>query len=273
MLKEDRRITYKQIEESLKINAPALHTILHTHLGVKKVCTLWVPHSLTDAQRECRVKWCKNMLKMFDYGKSQYVNSIVTGDESWLYYYDVRSKSKNKVWVFENEKTPTSVKQSRSVRKKMVVVFFGRRGIIKRICLNEQKTVTAKWYTEICLPQLLEELKILRPNSRLDTWRLHHDNAPAHRAQLTENFLKESGLIVLEHPPYSPDLAPCDFKLFPMITEQLKGKHFSNEDELIEAWDTICAEVGQETWANIFDEWFQRMEKCISCNGKYFEKL
>lgn len=182
LLKIDRHITYKQIEELLKISAPSIRTILHDHLQVRKVCTLWVPHLLTAAQMEGRKKWCQKMLTMFDNGKSPSVNSIVTGDESWLYYYDVKSKSKNKVWIFEDQEQPTTVKESRSVKKKMVVVFCGKRGIIKRITLDEQKTVTAKWYTEICLPQLIESLKNLRPNSRIDTWQLHHDNAPAHRA-------------------------------------------------------------------------------------------
>ena len=44
-----------------------------------------------------------------------------------------------------------------------------------------------------------------------NTWLLHHDNAPAHTALLTRRFLTNNNMTVVPHPPYSPDLAPCDF--------------------------------------------------------------
>jgi len=43
------------------------------------------------------------------------------------------------------------------------------------------------------------------------TWLLHHDNAPAHNALGIQKFLTKSNIAVLEQPPYSLDLAPCDF--------------------------------------------------------------
>ncbi|CAB3252061.1 unnamed protein product [Arctia plantaginis] len=118
----------------------------------------------------------------FDGGKFKYVNSIITCDETWLYYFDVPTKSQSKVWVFQDEDTPTSVKMSQTVKTRMVAVFFSKRVILSTIVLDKQKTVTASWYTEKCLPRVLEALKNERPNSRLDTWFLHQDNAPAHRA-------------------------------------------------------------------------------------------
>ena len=42
-----------------------------------------------------------------------------------------------------------------------------------------------------------------------------HDDAPAHKSAMVQEYLKESGLDVLDHPPYRPDLSPCDFWLFP----------------------------------------------------------
>lgn len=273
LLKENRRITYRQIEEVLHINAPAVHSILHEHLNVRKVCTLWVPHKLTDAQMRLRVDWCRKMLTEYEMGSSNYVNSIVTGDETWLYYFDLPSKSRNKIWLFEDEQTRTMVKQSRSVKKKMIVVFFGRRGIISRFILAEQKTVTAKWYIDFCLTPLVQILKNLRPRSRLDTWRFHHDNAPPHKAAITQEFLTKSGLTIIEHPPYSPDLAPCDFGLFPFVKDKLKGRHFKSDEELIAAWDEACAEIPNHKWEDIFNDWFLRMQKCIEHDGKYFEKI
>jgi len=54
----------------------------------------------------------------------------------------------------------------------------------------------------------------------------HHDNAPAHTAVLTQQFLAANKIPLIPHPPYSPDLAPCDFFLFPKMKLKLKGRWF-----------------------------------------------
>ena len=46
-------------------------------------------------------------------------------------------------------------------------------------------------------------------------WHFHQDNAPVHNSILVTDYLTKMGIKTLPHPPYSPDLAPCDFWLFP----------------------------------------------------------
>ena len=79
---------------------------------------------------------------------------------------------------------------------------------------------------------------MLRPRSCFNTWRLHHDNPPANRAQVATDFLKDLQLQIVKHPPSS-----CDFGLFPYIKKQLKGRRFAPDDELLAAWDQACADV------------------------------
>jgi len=62
-----------------------------------------------------------------------------------------------------------------------------------------------------------------------------HDSAPSHRALATQKKLAYFGFQYLDHPPYSPDLAPSDYYLFPGLKKQLKGRHFSFDAELIAA--------------------------------------
>ena len=63
VIRENRRITHKRIEETLKISdAWTVNKIFHEHLHLRNVCTLFVPHKLTDEQRANRVEWCKRML-------------------------------------------------------------------------------------------------------------------------------------------------------------------------------------------------------------------
>jgi histone-lysine N-methyltransferase SETMAR len=49
---------------------------------------------------------------------------------------------------------------------------------------------------------------------------------------------KKLAYLDLDHPPYSPDLAPSDYHLFPGLKKQLKGRHFSSEAAVIAAADT-----------------------------------
>jgi hypothetical protein len=113
------------------------------------------------------------------------------------------------------------------VKKRMVAVFFTVRGVVERMVLETQKTVTAKWYTDECLPRVVQAVKKIRPRSRADTWFLHHDNAPAHRSKVYTECFPSTGLKVLEYPPYSQYLAPCVFALLPYARNRLKGRRFS----------------------------------------------
>jgi len=59
-------------------------------------------------------------------------------------------------------------------------------------------------------------------------WLLHHDNALAHNALGIREFLAKNNIAVLGQPPYSPDLAPCDFLLFPKLKKVIKGTSFQD---------------------------------------------
>nr|KAG5697247.1 hypothetical protein BaRGS_031243 [Batillaria attramentaria]KAG5697713.1 hypothetical protein BaRGS_000598 [Batillaria attramentaria] len=62
-----------------------------------------------------------------------------------------------------------------------------------------------------------------------------HDNAAPLKAKITTTFLEEREIKVLAHPPYSPDLAPCDFWLFPILKERLAGRKFDRIQDLSKA--------------------------------------
>ena len=79
------------------------------------------------------------------------------------------------------------------------------------------RTVTDKFYKNVVLRKLKNNYKSRRPKTGLKYVRLLHDNASAHKARIVTDILESEKVTVLPHPPYSPDLAPCDFFLFPNI--------------------------------------------------------
>jgi transposase len=68
---------------------------------------------------------------------------------------------------------------------------------------------------------------------RINSWLLFHDNAPAHRSVLVHDFLEENNETTLELSPYSPDLAPADFYLFPRLKSALKARSFRDANDII----------------------------------------
>jgi len=83
--------------------------------------------------------------------------------------------------------------------------------------------------------QVLESLRksIRRFRGEIsDKWFLHHDNAPSHTSNAVRELLAQNNITTLPHPPYSPDLAPCDFFLFPKLKTHLKEHNFGTVENV-----------------------------------------
>ncbi|CAF3349231.1 unnamed protein product [Rotaria socialis] len=89
------------------------------------------------------------------------------------------------------------------------------------IPLENGKAVAANWCTNECLSHVLKEVEKRR---RLNDLIIHHDNASAHKAIQTMEYLEAHRVKLMGHPVYSPDLSHCYFWLFTKIKEQLRGK-------------------------------------------------
>jgi [histone H3]-lysine36 N-dimethyltransferase SETMAR len=236
---------------------------------VKKICSRWIPHNLTTAQKDARVNWCKEILKKYNGGASKAVYNIYTGDESWIYAYEPKTKQQSTVWVFQNEPNPTKVIRARSTSKQMIACFFGISGYVAIVPLEERKTVNSEWYTTICLPEVLGKI---RKNNRQRRIILHHDNASSHTSAQTNTYLTRQNVELMGHPPYSPDLAPNDFFLFPHIKKKLRGQRFLTPEAAVEAFKNHILEITHSEWKKCYKNWFERMKKCIKYHGEYFEK-
>ncbi len=75
--------------------------------------------------------------------------------------------------------------------------------MVKAVKLEGQKTITAKWYTDVCLPKVFEQVMKERPKSGLRDIIFHHDNARPHTAQLTTDYMKEKKFKIM----YQPSIA------------------------------------------------------------------
>ena len=103
------------------------------------------------------------------------------------------------------------------------------------------------------------------------SWILHHDNAPEHNALCVKRYLAKNNIPVMEHPLYSPDLAPCDFFLFPKIKSALKGTRVESEDAVKAKATQLLNGLTQDDLQHYFQQWKIRLERCRDWGGDYIE--
>ena len=156
------------------------------------------------------------------------MEKIVTGDETWIYHFQPNSKAKNKVWVSSEGDRPVIARCCKTSNRMLYVIFFDLKGPVLQIPVPNGSSVTGKFYRESFLTQLVDFCQKRRPRTGVRGIKLLHDNTLAHKSSTVQEYLKESGLDVLDYPPYSPDLSPCDFWLFPRLKEMLPGHHFES---------------------------------------------
>ena len=116
----------------------------------------------------------------------------------------------------------------------MHITFFDCCGILFDQAVPVGQTVNGDYYL-IVLRKVQRAIRDKRPSLHEAGPILLQDNAAPHRKKSDLQALQSWSWEILPHPPYSPDLSPCDFFLFPRIKEPMRGRRFHTEEEVNEA--------------------------------------
>jgi len=273
IVEEDPTITLRFLSLELGVSYGSCHNIIHEELGLRKRCARWIPHLLTPAQKEERVQICQKLLTEFEPRGPKRFADVVTGDECWISFFTTRDKQSNMVWLSEDEPRPQILKEGFRSRKRLFTIFFGTQGPICVDIMPQGSTITAQYYTDQVLPQVLQHRSETAPTRVGPRLLLHHDNAAPHKAKLTQEYLETQGIALVPHPPYSPDLAPCDFWLFPKIKARLAGRPFQRIQDLAKAVHSELRTIPQSEYRECFQKWRMRMKRCVEVGGEYFEGM
>ena len=271
ILKSDARYTSPEIAQMTGISEASARRILKKNLGLSRKVARWIPHILTKDQLTQRVKMAKKLLKLYPkFERKGFVN-IVTGDETWVHFFEPHRKIDNKIWATRHARRPVIAKRTISVKKVMLAVFFDINGPIIQVSVPKGRTVTGTLYKRKILKKLNKYFEKRRPRTGLRGVHLLHDNAPAHTSSVVTDFLKTKKVTVLPHPPYSPDLAPADFFLFPKLKRMLSGRKYGSRNAVASAVYQCLKRIPKKDYENAFRNWLKRLKLCISHNGDYFE--
>ena len=98
-------------------------------------------------------------------------------------------------------------------------------------------------------------------------WHFHEVNAPVHNSILVIDYLTKMAIKIVPHPPYSPDVGPCDFCLFPKFKEKRRGGRYETIEETKEAVTKVIDTLAQEDFDGALQKLLERYNKCIAAGG------
>jgi histone-lysine N-methyltransferase SETMAR len=206
---DDSTLTPEDLAVTFGCDARTIRRHLHS-AGLVPKHSRWVPHELSDRQKEQRVQAATELLRQYE-GGSLVLDDIVTGDESMVLYVNVGRKTH---WGERGKPSAPIAKGPLHPKKAQLCVWWTSRGVAYWELLpgGEGGRINAKVYCE----QLEAMVEGLRRGPTKEGGRVHpykkpylllHDNAKPHTAGVTVGKINELNLKAIMHPAYSPDLA------------------------------------------------------------------
>ena len=270
---QDPHSSIREISSSLGLSYGTVQTILLEDLTLKKVCARWVPHIFNEDQKRQRVFCAQKFIQLLEPNGHKRLKDVITGGETWIYFYGIPNKRQNMIWVADNEPRPIVERKGFQRRKHLFAIFFNCEGPVLVDTLPKKTTLTGTYYHQNILPGVIQDTEQKRPTTGLKDVLLHHDNPSPDKAKTVKDYLEEQQLQVLPHPPYSPDLAPCDFWLFPTLKERLAGRKFYRIQDLTKAVFSELRNIPKKDYAAAMEKWIAGLRTCIKRRGEYFEVM
>lgn len=271
MVIKDRRLKLSEIASTMGISKERVCNIVTQELGMKKLSARWVPRLLSLEQKRLRVQLSQECLDCFQKDSADFVRRFITTDETWVHYYTPETKLQSKQWTEPGGSAPKKAMTMKSAGKIMASVFWDAKGILMVDYLPKGQTINGAYYANL-LGMLNEKIREKRPGLARKKIIFHQDNARPHTSIVAMAKIHELRYDLLHHPPYSPDLAPSDYHLFPKLKIFLGGQRFSTDEEVKAAVEGYFAGLEENFFRDGIKALEYRWNKCIERLGDYVEK-
>ena len=255
----------RQISIATGISKTRVLGVLHDELHLHHFMVRWVPHSLSDLQKSNRVEICRQLLIELKIMTPTGRSYIMTSDESWF----LLNNPYHSKWAIDQKSAGSRPRTTIGSEKSLLAIFWSFTGFYYVHAVPEGSRYNSDFIIDSLLPGIEEKISETRPVLRMAKTKLHWDNARPHIAAKTLEQLAARNVILLPHPPYSPDVAPSDFFLFGYLKNCIEGMVFQDSDELVSTiWELLIA-IPQETLDRVFIEWIVRLETVVANGGEY----
>ena len=120
---EDRRVTVETVARHFDISYGTAQDIITKKLRMHRVSARWVPRLLLPDQKGQRVKRCYEYCQRYNDEGENFLNRIITCDETWIDFFEPESKQQSSMWKHPSSPSPTKALISRSAGKVMAIIF------------------------------------------------------------------------------------------------------------------------------------------------------
>jgi hypothetical protein len=204
------------VSRHFSVSATTVKEILAGDRGLRKVTQRWVPHTLSGPQKVKRVEASTELLHILNVLEVDSFDGITRSDESWFQYLYESSAMFTKS---PHDVTPRT-RPGIGVKKTMFTGFFTNRKLLIAEDLPKDQKYNQDYFISDILPKLEREKRRHKRRKQGGTFYVDMDHSTSHDGAKIQSKFDTKGLVRPPHPPYCPDLSPCDFCFFGMA----KGK-------------------------------------------------
>ena len=232
LILEDSRISAKSIAEQLGISRERFGSIIHEDLDMRKLSAKWVLKYLNTDQKCQRCQSPEKLLEFFGAIQMIFCHDWWPWRKPGHIAMTWRQSNNQWSWGIAAQPVPKN-SECKNPLEKFSPRFFGIKMASSLLIIFQRATLSTWSITHLrwCNWRTFWRKNAARGKVTKGVLFLHY-NGPAHGA------LAYLGFQCPDHPPYSPDLAPSNYHLFPGLKKQLEGRHFLSDAEFIAAVET-----------------------------------
>ena len=149
IVKEDSRVTIRELESRTGVSRDTVEVILKEKLNMNKVCARWIPMLLTEDDRMKRVAASSSFLARAEQQGDSFLDRIVTTDESMFNLFDPETKMESSVWKRAGSPPPLKARVTKSAYRLMFIFFMDRKGMLLVHAVPQGQTVNADYYSKV----------------------------------------------------------------------------------------------------------------------------
>ncbi|GIY15411.1 histone-lysine N-methyltransferase SETMAR [Caerostris extrusa] len=199
---------------------------------------------------------CRDIPRCYHSKGQHFIDHIITGDETWLHHFVPTSKKAIMEWKYPESPTAKKFKVTSCAGKVMATIFWDSRGVILIEYLERGQTINADRY---CAPltRLCEAIRRKRPG-------MLNKGVILSNAEIVATV--QVGNLESSPPPYSSDLAPSYFFVFPRLKE-LSSRRFSSDSAVKTSAESWLNGQGPDFYQDGLNKLVLRSDKCLNRFG------
>ena len=269
LIQENNQVSLRALEDLTGIPRSTVYRIIVEKLGLRLVKVRWVPHLLSQDNKEERVSRAEGILVLL---RSQRFlrgdKVLVVVDEKMLYHRAIGNKSCNHAWVTPGGDGPCKARRLQIERKTMIIVAVTSDGRFSFEVLERGESINGERYQQFLMRMEHNFRRHVQPLS-WNRMLLMHDNARPHTCNKVSDFLQSKGVELVKQPAWSPDFNLLDRYVFASLENARVNIDFDDTVHISQFLTDHLKNVCSGQFSTQLTLLELDLEDIISCSGDY----